>query len=72
MESNSALSEYIYYKRVLNSDRKKTNPTNCKRNTSSPIVKPSCLSAAQSVQEEHWSPAPSLHELSPARVGAQP
>lgn len=61
----------IYHYTVLNSHRKKT-PTNCKINTSSPIVKPSCLSAAGSVQEESWSPAPSLHELSSARAGAQP
>lgn len=66
-------AEDINCKRVLNIDRKKKKTaTNCKRNTSSPIVKPSCPSAAQSVQDEHWSPAPSLHELSPARVGAQP
>lgn len=61
----------IYYDTVLNSHRKKS-PANCKINTSSPIVKPSCLSAAWSVQEESGSPAPSLHELSSARAGAQP
>lgn len=41
----------IYYHTVLNSHRKKT-PTNFKINTSSPIVKPSCLSAAGNVQED--------------------
>lgn len=59
----------IFYDTFSNSNREKS-PTNCKINTSSPIVKPSCLSAAGSVQEESWSPGPALHELSSA--GAQP